>query len=48
MRRKLLAGEDRKDAAQEHKRGTSVKPADEAQELESCMVLKSNGMVFPA
>jgi hypothetical protein len=48
MRHKPLAGEDRKDAAQEHNRGTSVKPADEAQELENCMVLKNNGMVFPA
>jgi hypothetical protein len=48
MRRKPLAGEDRKDAAQEHRCGTSVKPADEVQELESSMVLNNNGMVFPA
>jgi hypothetical protein len=48
MRRKPLAGEDRKDAAQEDRRGTSVKPADEVQDFESGITLNANGTVFHA
>jgi hypothetical protein len=35
-----------RDVVQEHRRSTTVKPADEAQEFGSGIALNNNGMVF--